>query len=55
MSANEQKERQKRLVVILNEYKQRLFPHSKGLKELQPKQSYTEEDVEMMKGINEMT
>ena len=55
VSEKEQKERKKRLIVILNEYKPRLFPHSKGLQALQPKESYTQEDIEMMKGINEMT
>lgn len=52
MTDKEKKKKKKNLLKILNEYKTRMFPLSKGLSELQPQENYTAEDIKMMKKIN---
>ena len=52
MTEKEMKEKKKNLLKILNEYKSRMFPRSKGLSELQPFENYTAEDIKMMRKVN---
>ena len=52
MTEKEMKNKKKNLLKILNEYKTRMFRHSKGLSDLQPFENYTAEDIKMMKKIN---
>ena len=52
MTEKEIKRKKRNLLIILKEYKGRMFKHTKGLQDLQPFENYTAEDISMMKKIN---